>query len=100
MTLEEQIEYINQRHKNGVTNPTEIFTPENENPPQYSNENDIPTLLGAFGLGGANMLNNTIFGGLGGQVLGWLGSGVEAVSPFSGGTSIRRCYHIFRLATG
>lgn len=49
----------------------------------YSNENDFSTLLGAGAIGAGNMLNNTVFGGLG-QFLGTLGAGVEYVSPFSG----------------
>lgn len=38
---------------------------------------------GAFALGAANMLNNTLVGGTG-LVLGGMGRGVEAISPFSG----------------
>ncbi len=39
--------------------------------------------VGAMGVGAANMLNSTVLGGAG-LLLGGLGRGVEAISPFSG----------------
>ena len=39
--------------------------------------------VGAMGIGAANMLHSTVLGG-GGYILGALGRGVEAISPFSG----------------
>ena len=52
--------------------------------PEYTNENDLSTLGQAFGIGAANMVNDTVVGGLLGYVPGALGRGVEYISPFSG----------------
>ena len=49
----------------------------------YTNDNDLGTLTGAFGLGAASMANNTLVGGLG-YGLANLGRGVEWISPYSG----------------
>lgn len=51
----------------------------------YTNNNDLGTLAGAFGIGTANMANNTLVGGTG-YGLGNLGRFVEWLSPFSGET--------------
>ena len=52
-------------------------------PRPYTNTNDLGTLAGAAGIGAANMVNDTVFGG-GGLVLGDIGRGVEYKSPLSG----------------
>ena len=51
----------------------------------YTNDNDLGTLSGAFGLGAASMANNTLVGGLG-YGLANLGRVVEWISPYSGET--------------
>ena len=55
-----------------------------QNSEGYTNENDLGTLAGAFGLGGLSMINDTLFGGTLGGGLSALGRGVEWISPFSG----------------
>ena len=79
LTLDEELERLRQKHiQQGFTLEAQ---PEQR---PYTSVNDIPTLLGAAGLGAGNMVNNTVLGGLG-QVLGTIGAGVEWISPFSGG---------------
>ena len=85
MSFEDTLKRIqeeNRLNNISINNLPTITTPVNDNP--FTNENDLGTILGAFGIGAGNMVNNTLFGGLLGQLPGFLGSYVEKFSPFSG----------------
>ena len=77
------IERLNKVRVSQGLPPLEVPNIGDEYTDGYTNKNDLGTLTGAFGIGAANMLNNTLVGGTG-YGLANLGSLVEAISPWSG----------------
>ena len=77
------IERLNKVREQEELPPLEVLDTGNEYTDGYTNENDLGTLAGAFGLGAGTMLNNTLVGGTG-YGLANLGRLVEFLSPFSG----------------
>ena len=71
----------------GITpelNIAATHSPDVQNAVQdFIGDNILADTVGAFGLGAGKMMNDTIVGGTG-LILGGLGRGVEAISPFSG----------------
>ncbi|MBR0168719.1 MAG: hypothetical protein IJQ08_08605, partial [Synergistaceae bacterium] len=84
--IDEQIEILNQKHSNNPYVAPQVLNSITDNTNGIS---DFNTWIQAAGIGAGNMLNNTIFGGLG-QILGSIGAGVEYVSPFSGSQADER----------
>ena len=84
--IDEQIELLNQKHSNNPYVAPQVLNSITDNNNGIS---DFDTWIQAAGIGAGNMLNNTIFGGLG-QILGSIGAGVEYVSPFSGSQADER----------
>ena len=84
MSFDDTLNSILEDHKRNninINNLPPITQPEQSTTP--SNDNDLGAILPAFGIGLSNMVNDTVFGGLG-YLAGLAGRGVEAVSPFSG----------------
>ena len=76
-----RIQEENSLNNISINNPPVITVDEDNN---NSNESSLGSLLSAFGIGASNMVNNTVLGGVLGQIPGFLGSYVEKFSPFSG----------------